>query len=106
MARSGQFDKSEALTPLERRLVMARDGAQKLRIIARMLDEEQGLDPHTALELANEGYEIAVRERDSAAVAGMLHHRGLLDLAPGRPEAAIGELREAYELLTELEGGE
>jgi tetratricopeptide (TPR) repeat protein/DNA-binding CsgD family transcriptional regulator len=106
MATSEQFDKSASLAAIERRLVMARGGAQKLTIIADALEGPQQLDPHAALGLAAEGYEIAVRERDTAAAAFMLRHRGMLNLALDRPDAAIADLHDAYDLLADLDAAE
>ncbi len=102
MVTMDQSDRLEGIGAAGHRLVMARDARQKLALIRELLADRGKIDPPTAIALATEGYELAVRERDHAAIADVLHARGMLYLGLSRHEAAIQDLREAHDRYADL----
>jgi tetratricopeptide (TPR) repeat protein/DNA-binding CsgD family transcriptional regulator len=82
------------------RLRMSSDDARRLGVIREFLAEEAFEQPEIAIEYATEAYRIAVQLDDRFATADALRHRGLAHYRLDDVDAAVRDLREAYENVT------
>jgi tetratricopeptide (TPR) repeat protein/DNA-binding CsgD family transcriptional regulator len=82
------------------RLRMSSDDARRLAVIREFLAEQAFEQPDVAVEYATEAYRIAVQRDDRFATADALRHRGLAYYRLDEIDAALRDLRGAYETIT------